>query len=100
MMAAPVSSHNACEHCLSVASIAAACISSVHQAVGDVMTVHGLSLLVSCLTGTGPWPEAVNYFSSVGFPCPQYKNPTDVFMALASDASSIEVLAKAFLQVR
>lgn len=38
----------------------------------------------------GPWSEAVSTFASAGFQCPHYKNPTDYFMAIASDDDSMK----------
>ena len=44
----------------------------------------------------GAWAGALPYFEGLGYPCPMYKNPTDFFMKLASDANTVAALAAAF----
>ena len=34
-------------------------------------------------------------FAELGFQCPQFKNPTDYFMKVASDTENIPILAQA-----
>lgn len=48
-------------------------------------------------TGTyaGAWKDAVPAFAEQGFQCPQFKNPTDYFMKVASDVENIPKLADA-----
>jgi hypothetical protein len=43
----------------------------------------------------GPWKDAVSAFAELGFQCPQFKNPTDYFMKVASDVENIPKLAEA-----
>jgi hypothetical protein len=42
----------------------------------------------------GPWSGAVQTFAAAGFQCPQYKNPTDYFMKIASDPQGRETMYK------
>lgn len=44
---------------------------------------------------TGPWKNSVPTFAELGFQCPQFKNPTDYFMKVASDTDNIPTLAQA-----
>jgi hypothetical protein len=44
---------------------------------------------------TGPWKDSVPAFAELGFQCPQFKNPTDYFMKIASDVDNIPILADA-----
>lgn len=43
----------------------------------------------------GRWKEAVPVFAELGFQCPQFKNPTDYFMKVASDTDNIPALVQA-----
>lgn len=40
----------------------------------------------------GAWKLAVTAFADAGFPCPQFKNPTDYFLGVASEAENIPEL--------
>jgi hypothetical protein len=40
----------------------------------------------------GPWSDAVQTFAMAGFQCPQYKNPTDYFMKIASEPEGRETM--------
>jgi hypothetical protein len=40
----------------------------------------------------GAWADTVPAFAACGFDCPQYKNPTDYFMAIACDAEGTEAM--------
>lgn len=44
----------------------------------------------------GPYSGAVDYFAGQGFPCPQYTNPTDHFLAVLRAPETAEALAAAF----
>ena len=49
----------------------------------------------------GPWEAAVDYFEGLGYPCPMYKNPTDVYINLASlDLDTVMALSKSFAKER
>ncbi|PSC69816.1 ATP-binding cassette sub-family G member 2 [Micractinium conductrix] len=40
----------------------------------------------------GPWSGAVDLFASAGFPCPQYRNPTDHFLSVLRDAEATDAV--------
>lgn len=40
--------------------------------------------MCSCMHA-GPWEGSVERFAECGFQCPVFKNPTDYYMAVASD---------------
>lgn len=42
--------------------------------------------------GAGPWADAVPTFAAAGYPCPQYKNPTDYFMKIACEEEGIRAM--------
>ncbi|GBG29729.1 ABC transporter G family member 8 [Hondaea fermentalgiana] len=40
----------------------------------------------------GPWSEAVEHFDRIGYPCPQYTNPTDFILDLTRDQEAFPTL--------
>eukprot|EP00877_Chromochloris_zofingiensis_P009171 jgi/Chrzof1/4507/Cz14g16020.t1 len=71
-------------------------VCTIHQPNSDITDTFDDWMLLSkgVVLYHGPWSEAVDYFQAHGFPCPMYKNPSDVFMKLASDTSIVKVLAE------
>lgn len=58
-------------------------------------TTESKSVTLTASVSVGPWKDAVPVFAELGFQCPQFKNPTDYFMKVASDTDNIPTLAQA-----
>ncbi|KAK9824375.1 hypothetical protein WJX72_009828 [[Myrmecia] bisecta] len=44
----------------------------------------------------GPWDHSIDYFKSLGYACPMYKNPSDYYMSITHDPEVSEQLADIF----
>lgn len=53
---------------------------------------HRTCPITRCRTCAGAWRLAVTAFADAGFPCPQFKNPTDYFLGVASEPENIPEL--------
>uniref|UniRef100_A0A7S2SAY3 ABC transporter domain-containing protein n=1 Tax=Mucochytrium quahogii TaxID=96639 RepID=A0A7S2SAY3_9STRA len=54
--------------------------SSIAELFDDMMLLdHGRACYF------GPWKNTVSHFAAIGYPCPQYTNPTDFIMDLCTD---------------
>ncbi|XP_066534961.1 ATP-binding cassette sub-family G member 8 [Hoplias malabaricus] len=66
---------------------------SVHQPRSDIFQLFDLVVLLSSGSAVyfGPAKDMVSYFSSLGYPCPRYCNPSDYYVDLISiDRRSLE----------
>ncbi|KAM8947213.1 ATP-binding cassette sub-family G member 8 [Pelodytes ibericus] len=61
-------------------------ILSIHQPRSDIFQLFDLVLLLSSGTTiySGTAKDMVQYFSSIGYPCPRYSNPADFYVDLTS----------------
>ncbi|XP_066450943.1 ATP-binding cassette sub-family G member 8 [Eleutherodactylus coqui] len=59
---------------------------SIHQPRSDIFQLFDLVLLLSsgATTYSGTAKDMVQYFSSIGYPCPRYSNPADFYVDLTS----------------
>ncbi|XP_063774413.1 ATP-binding cassette sub-family G member 8 [Pseudophryne corroboree] len=59
---------------------------SIHQPRSDIFQLFDLVLLLSSGTTvySGTAKDMVQYFSSIGYPCPRYSNPADFYVDLTS----------------
>ncbi|KAI4892052.1 hypothetical protein NFI96_022360 [Prochilodus magdalenae] len=66
---------------------------SVHQPRSDIFQLFDLVVLLSSGSAVycGPAKDMVSYFTSLGYPCPRYCNPSDYYVDLISiDRRSLE----------
>ncbi|KAL7877559.1 hypothetical protein SRHO_G00042020 [Serrasalmus rhombeus] len=66
---------------------------SVHQPRTDIFQLFDLVVLLSSGSAVycGPAKDMVSYFTSLGYPCPRYCNPSDYYVDLISiDRRSLE----------
>uniref|UniRef100_A0A8C5MDU0 ATP binding cassette subfamily G member 8 n=1 Tax=Leptobrachium leishanense TaxID=445787 RepID=A0A8C5MDU0_9ANUR len=61
-------------------------ILSIHQPRSDIFQLFDLVLLLSSGTTiySGTAKDMVQYFASIGYPCPRYSNPADFYVDLTS----------------
>ncbi|XP_063297536.1 ATP-binding cassette sub-family G member 8 [Pelobates fuscus] len=61
-------------------------ILSIHQPRSDIFQLFDIVLLLSSGTTiySGTAKDMVQYFSSIGYPCPRYSNPADFYVDLTS----------------
>ncbi|XP_041420214.1 ATP-binding cassette sub-family G member 8-like [Xenopus laevis] len=59
---------------------------SIHQPRSDIFQLFDLVLLLSsgATIYSGTAKDMVEYFSSIGYPCPRYSNPADFYVDLTS----------------
>ncbi|KAM3932499.1 ATP-binding cassette sub-family G member 8 [Leptodactylus fuscus] len=59
---------------------------SIHQPRSDIFQLFDLVLLLSSGSTiySGTAKDMVQYFSSIGFPCPRYSNPADFYVDITS----------------
>ncbi|XP_044147217.1 ATP-binding cassette sub-family G member 8 [Bufo gargarizans] len=59
---------------------------SIHQPRSDIFQIFDLVLLLSSGSTiySGTAKDMVQYFSSIGYPCPRYSNPADFYVDLTS----------------
>ncbi|KAM4694208.1 ATP-binding cassette sub-family G member 8 [Discoglossus pictus] len=59
---------------------------SIHQPRSDIFQLFDLVLLLSsgATIYSGTAKDMVQYFSSIGYPCPRYSNPADFYVDLTS----------------
>ncbi|XP_075057072.1 ATP-binding cassette sub-family G member 8 [Mixophyes fleayi] len=59
---------------------------SIHQPRSDIFQLFDLVLLLSSGTTiySGTAKDMIQYFSSIGYPCPRYSNPADFYVDLSS----------------
>lgn len=59
---------------------------SIHQPRSDIFRLFNLVLLLSsgATIYSGTAKDMVQYFSSIGYPCPRYSNPADFYVDLTS----------------
>ncbi|XP_056419616.1 ATP-binding cassette sub-family G member 8-like [Hyla sarda] len=59
---------------------------SIHQPRSDIFQLFNLVLLLSsgATIYSGTAKDMVQYFSSIGYPCPRYSNPADFYVDLTS----------------
>lgn len=70
---------------------------TIHQPNSDITEQfdHFILMAKGRVVYGGAWKDAVQAFAEQGFQCPQFKNPTDYFMKVASDVENIPKLAEA-----
>lgn len=63
---------------------------SIHQPRSDIFRLFDLVLLLSsgATIYSGTAKDMVQYFSSIGYPCPRYSNPADFYGKLVKLKSS------------
>uniref|UniRef100_A0A2C9JT18 ABC transporter domain-containing protein n=1 Tax=Biomphalaria glabrata TaxID=6526 RepID=A0A2C9JT18_BIOGL len=61
-------------------------IMSIHQPRFDIFTTVDTMMLLSkgSIVFNGPAKEMVNYFTSLGYPCPEHMNPCDYYIDLTA----------------
>ncbi|XP_055879447.1 ATP-binding cassette sub-family G member 8-like [Biomphalaria glabrata] len=61
-------------------------IMSIHQPRFDIFTTVDAMMLLSkgSIVFNGPAKEMVNYFTSLGYPCPEHMNPCDYYIDLTA----------------
>eukprot|EP01023_Acetabularia_acetabulum_P062510 TRINITY_DN7702_c0_g2_i1.p1 TRINITY_DN7702_c0_g2~~TRINITY_DN7702_c0_g2_i1.p1 ORF type:complete len:430 (+),score=68.78 TRINITY_DN7702_c0_g2_i1:116-1405(+) len=61
-------------------------ICTIHQPNSDIVETFDDFIMMASgrITYGGKWDKAIEFFSSAGYPCPNFKNPTDYFMAQVS----------------
>jgi ABC-type multidrug transport system ATPase subunit len=59
-------------------------VCTIHQPNSDIYHLFDQLMLLAAghLVYYGPADKAVEYFASIGYPCPQYMNPSDFFSKL------------------
>ncbi|XP_062852054.1 ATP-binding cassette sub-family G member 8 [Trichomycterus rosablanca] len=76
---------------------------SVHQPRSDIFQLFDLVVLLSSGSAVycGPAKDMVQYFTSLGYPCPRYCNPSDFYVDLISiDRRSPEKAAECLERAR
>ncbi|KAK9905029.1 hypothetical protein WJX75_008206 [Coccomyxa subellipsoidea] len=65
-------------------------VTTIHQPNSTITNCFDDLLLLSFgqLIYMGKWTKSVEYFSSLGYKCPMYTNPSDYYMSLMKDAEA------------
>lgn len=73
-------------------------VCTIHQPNSDITDYFDDFMLLAAgrVMYSGPWPGAVSHFEGCGYRCPMYKNPTDYFMRVVSDAEAASKLSAAY----
>lgn len=71
-------------------------MATIHQPNSDITELFDDYMLLAKgrMLYCGAWRDAVPYLARLSYACPQFKNPADYFLSIASDQPTLEWLGQ------